>query len=96
MDQTQNLTADRGPMILGSCVSCISLALLIMATRMWVKISIVKHIGADDWVCLSAAVSFDIYCGKMKLQLMNVIIAGGHARPDDIDHRPSRLRSRST
>lgn len=49
--------ANRGPQILGVCVSCISLALLIVAIRVWVRIAMVKHFWLDDYVIVAAAVS---------------------------------------
>lgn len=49
--------ADQGPQIFGACVSSIFLALLIVIVRIWVRISIVKQLWADDYVITAAAVS---------------------------------------
>lgn len=49
--------ANRGPQILGACIACISLALMVVATRVWVKVAMIKHFWLDDYVIVAAAVS---------------------------------------
>lgn len=54
--------ANLGPRILGACVASISLALLVVAIRIWVKVVIVRHFWSDDYVIVAAAVSATSTC----------------------------------
>ncbi|KAK3904821.1 hypothetical protein C8A05DRAFT_42164 [Staphylotrichum tortipilum] len=47
---------NRGPEILAVCGSLVGLALLSVLARIWVRATMVKHVGADDWTIIAAMV----------------------------------------
>lgn len=58
MSTTGELPPDvnRGPEILAVCGSLCGLALLTVVLRIWVRASMIKHVGWDDWVMVAAMV----------------------------------------
>lgn len=49
---------NRGPEILAICGSLVGVALVVVAVRIYVRIAMVKHMGADDWTIVAAMVRF--------------------------------------
>jgi hypothetical protein len=47
---------NRGPEILAICGSLVGIALVIVVLRMWVRVKMIGHIGADDWAIVAAMV----------------------------------------
>ncbi len=47
---------NRGPEILAICGSLVGLALLAVLMRIYVRATMVKHVGADDWTIIAAMV----------------------------------------
>jgi hypothetical protein len=47
---------NRGPEILAICGSLVGLALVTVLLRVYVRVAMVKHMGADDWTIVAAMV----------------------------------------
>ena len=47
---------DRGPLFLGIFSTGTVVAILVTLLRFWVRVRIVRKIGADDWIMLSSLV----------------------------------------
>lgn len=45
---------NRGPEILAICGSLVGVALFVVAVRVYVRVAMVKHMGADDWTIVAA------------------------------------------
>lgn len=50
--------ANKGPEILGWCLTLISIALIFVGTRVWVRATEMKRFWVDDYVIVGAAVSY--------------------------------------
>lgn len=48
---------NRGPEILAVCGAMVGLALAVVAVRIYVRVAMVKHMGADDWTIVAAMVN---------------------------------------
>lgn len=47
---------NRGGEILAICGTLVGLSLVIVLLRIWVRVRIVKQVGADDWTIIAAMV----------------------------------------
>lgn len=48
----------RGPVVMGVTWTFNALALIVVATRFWIRIAVTKVLGVEDWLMLAAVVGF--------------------------------------
>src|ERR1700721_513669 len=60
---------DRGPQLAGTCASLLSLAIVAVSVRCYVRLALTKSFGYDDWLIVATLVrpSMLDYCGKKSL-----------------------------
>lgn len=60
-DATTTLPPDenRGPEILIICGTLVGLSLVMVVLRLWVRISLIRQVGSDDYTMVAAMVSTD-------------------------------------
>jgi len=61
---------DRSPGYLAVMVICLVLTITFVALRVWVRISMVKSFGLDDWFMLAALVSLPIEHWYLKAEAL--------------------------
>lgn len=54
---------NKGPVILGVVVSTTVIAFIIVCMRFYVRIGMIRAVGADDYFILAALVCLSLFCG---------------------------------
>lgn len=64
-DTTTTLPPDenRGPEILIICGTLVGLSLIMVLLRLWVRVSLIRQVGSDDYTMIAAMVSADPISG---------------------------------
>lgn len=60
---------NRGPEILATCGSLVGLALFVVCLRIWVRLSYIRKIAADDYFMMAAMVSCHFFFASCPLCL---------------------------
>lgn len=63
---------NRGPEILGICGTLVAFALVMVVLRIWVRASMIRHVGWDDYIMIAAMVSIFLQRALTFNPLMNV------------------------
>ena len=61
---------DRGPQLAGTCGALLALAIVAVSVRCYVRLTITKSFGYDDWLMVATLVSTSVldHCGKVSNQ----------------------------
>ncbi|KAI9705163.1 MAG: hypothetical protein M1820_005310 [Bogoriella megaspora] len=65
--------ASKGPATVASCVTFLALTWLTVALRFWVRKTMLKTLGLDDWMAGIALIFFTLYCTF----LLKIVTLGG-------------------